>query len=92
MDGKSARGGNVFRYVAVCVVESDVEAIRLADGEETADSAATLQSSVKVKAPDIVGRVPFSTSRTMLYPSQRIYRATVFVPAMFLETIRPCSS
>ena len=81
--------GHVVRNVAVGVVEGNMNSIRFCDGEETADSAATLECSVKVESPDVIGRGPLSVSRTMLYPSQMSDGATEFVPAMILETMRP---
>ena len=56
MGGDGAGLGNIFGDVSVGVVEGDVESIRLGDGEETADSAATLECSVKVESPDVIGR------------------------------------
>ena len=46
MGGDGAGLGNIFGDVSVGVVEGEMEAIRLADGEETADSAATLEGAV----------------------------------------------
>ena len=56
MGGDGAGRGNIFGDVSVGVVEGEMESVCLGDGEETADSAATLEGAVKVEAPDVVGR------------------------------------